>query len=157
MNYIFLDVDGVLNSHNHQLEMFYINGYLREKFDVPFDWNALENFNKLVVETDSNIVLSSTWRLYERGEKLIREILRFYNIEDRLIGRTTNMPYQSRSREILDYLYRYPCDHLVVLDDDYYTSLMDYSVWVNARTGLDEVDVEKAKKILKKENTLIRR
>ena len=152
MDLIFLDVDGVLNSTKHALELYKKTGVQRSNERYPFDWECLENFYKLVSDTDASVVISSSWRNYEKNMHVLNQIFDFYGIRDKIVGQTGVMWNHGRDREIMDYLYRNPCDHFVVLDDVMYTSLMDYTVWTTLYEGFTKDDVEKAKKILKKEH-----
>ena len=182
MNYIFLDVDGVLNSDQHFKEIYeketgsilkspkdnneyyklqlYLYSYFcntRGPLNVPFDYECINNLAMLVNDTNSNIVLSSNWREYKKGVKMVKQILSFFDIEDRLIGKTESIPTSNRDREILGYLWTNNCEHFVILDDYLCTTFMDYTVWTDPFYGLTKKDVEKAKKILKKDNKFKRR
>ena len=71
MNIVFLDVDGVLNSENYLIYMYEKNKRPYHLYDMPFDPKCMENLKRLVKETKSKIVISSTWRKYEKNmEKL---------------------------------------------------------------------------------------
>ena len=61
MNIIFCDVDGVLNSFNHLVEVYYLTGVPHSNFDYPFDDKCLNNL-KLLVDDNTRIVITSKWR-----------------------------------------------------------------------------------------------
>ena len=73
-NIIFLDVDGVLNSHLY-VEQYkdkrgeWLNLSQREQ---NLDPKAVKMLDQLCKDTNSKIVLSSTWRLGDDG-KLLKE------------------------------------------------------------------------------------
>ena len=62
MNLIFLDVDGVINSIKHLIEVYNETHKPHSGYSYPFDPNCLENLKRLVSETNSSLVISSTWR-----------------------------------------------------------------------------------------------
>lgn len=63
MKVLFLDIDGVLNSMRTAIA----NGGFPHDFSKPgqFDMTAIGLIRKLCVETDTKIVLSSTWRILD--------------------------------------------------------------------------------------------
>ena len=66
---IFLDVDGVLNFY-HQSEYDTIN-----EGHYTLSKSRLDLFAKLIEQTNAQIVLSSTWRLYPTGKTFLRRQL----------------------------------------------------------------------------------
>lgn len=83
MNLIFLDIDGVLNTHE-PLEEGVMCGKLHDK--------KVERLNTIIDSTGAKIVLSSAWRyLVHRGEMNLAGLgwlLRSHGIRDVLIGVT---------------------------------------------------------------------
>ena len=144
MKYIFLDIDGVLNT--------------KSSWKIPYMINPtlVARLGKITEDTDGKIILTSTWKTGFEKEldtctpqiKALRLKMQDcgYDIWDKcpeLKGRT-------RDKEIERYLYFNPSDKYVILDDD--TSLYDVKnnlLVVNCETGITEKDVEKAKKMLK--------
>ncbi len=143
--YIFLDVDGVLNT--------------------AADWGKkLYSLNPKCVKTfcsllgkipDPKIVLSSTWRngIARDGSTAVHIgdlISALAPVGIKKLDKTGVSPDGSRTREIEHYLRRHPDDNYIILDDD--PSLFDQGAdtphlfLVSAKTGLTESDV---KKILK--------
>lgn len=63
MNYLFLDIDGVLNTgrySNYLVE----NGLCETDADgYLFDPEAVQNLEYIIEATDAKIVITSTWRL----------------------------------------------------------------------------------------------
>lgn len=135
MNYIFLDIDGVMNNQEDWLWKVQ-HGMEQFKDHCMFcneAWDMLANVCQL---TGAKIVLSSSWRLslvpvYEEGSvpqfkprhddyyhasKLL-QYFDYYGIE--LVGLTTNH-YDWRGKQITEYVRRNftPEDKWVVLDDE---------------------------------------
>lgn len=126
MNFLFLDVDGVLNQHE-PLHPEVMCGRIHD--------DKVHRLNLILAETGAKIVLSSAWRyIVHRGEMNLAGmgwLLRSHGILDRLVGITrpdTMMPDKftgreswpvenDRGRQIADYLAANPCSRYVVLDD----------------------------------------
>lgn len=75
--YLFLDIDGVLNH-----EKFYQNRFnlLKQHKEIPsyplceFDPFCVEQVNRILYETNANLVISSSWRF----DKDLKNILMIY-------------------------------------------------------------------------------
>jgi hypothetical protein len=98
MKIIFLDFDGVLNSE----KWYRSRSKTVDQHDVssqyPFyeiDPHAVYLLNKIVKETDSKIVVSSTWRLGRSIEELT-EILKHHNFEGEIIDKTPHFGAPTR-------------------------------------------------------------
>lgn len=141
--YIFLDVDGVLNTSSQ----WRIKNYaLNDK--------CLTNFYALLeVIDDPKIVLSSTWRngIARDGSKAahVNDLINALSqagIYD--MDKTATSPDGSRSKEIDYYLRRHPGDKYIILDDD--ATLFDENTknlyLINPETGLTQKDVEKIRR-----------
>ena len=139
MNIIFLDIDGVMNS-------------TEDRFSTELEnkdyWIRLK---RLTNETNSVIVLSSSWRIIERLTNLVKERLKEYDIK--YIDKT---PYLSgRGNEIRAWLEstNIKVDKFVIIDDeisDIVNLFPNNVVKIDMHKGLQDDDVEKAIKILKK-------
>ncbi len=72
---IFLDIDGVLNSHAWWQEREKLApDCSREDFHRnEFDPKAVKMFNELVQATGAEVVLSSVWRLHEDNRQAVRD------------------------------------------------------------------------------------
>jgi hypothetical protein len=104
---IFLDVDGVLNSH----ALIYHYG-----FDY-IDEGLLKLLATVVNKTGSEVVLSSTWRLEERNRNLVKDSLSRFGIK--LFDWTKRIPGVYRCDEISEWLDRHPkVKKYAILDDD---------------------------------------
>ncbi len=148
--YIFLDVDGVLNTEAD---------WARKVYSLNSD--CVDAFCSLIKSVpDPKIVLSSTWRngIARDGstavhiDDLMNALRHAYNGE---LDRTATAPDGSRSKEIDHYLRRHPEDTYIILDDD--PTLFDEGektanlYLTNAKTGLTDGDV---KKIIKQQRRL---
>lgn len=112
MKIIFLDIDGVLTT-------------LRTKYHHG-DTECVQRLNALTKETDSSIVVSSTWR--KGGLRSIRQTLKTWGITAPIYGITPDLSAQRgelaiavpRGREILAWLETHVSQsitHFVILDD----------------------------------------
>jgi hypothetical protein len=145
MNIIFLDVDGVINSINRLIEVYNETHRPHSGYEYPFDEKCLENLKMIVDETDSYIVVTSTWRKRLKGKMVLMSKLKEYGLDKRVIGFTPILG--RREDEInsflskLDKPYKY-----VIIDDD--LVLDDNFVKVSTQTGLTSEDAKTAIKKL---------
>ena len=100
---LFLDVDGVLNSH-------------KTGGRYPLKKNCLRRLQRIVEETSCEIVLSSTWRLDEYAFKRLCTVLSYRGI--RILDKTIRIPSGPRGLEIAEWLHRNPTEKYAILDDD---------------------------------------
>lgn len=138
--YIFLDIDGVLNTEDSWKKPYQV-----------FD-SRVSLLSDLCKETNAKIILISTWRVgydkeYDKCSEQIKNLIdsfskygiRIYDITPVLKGR-------SRDDEIERFLYFHPCDSYIILDDD--TSIYKNTqniVKINAKTGLTNQNIKDAK------------
>lgn len=118
MNIIFLDIDGVLSTFRF---IDYQEKYCECSYydtDKNFDPICMKNLKTLIEETNSYIVLSSSWRLSKELVNYIIENLNQYGINNRLFSSTESKP--TREEEILEWLdnFRDIKINYVILDDD---------------------------------------
>lgn len=160
MKIIFLDIDGVLNSESwyksNKPTILNIEDekqkFISESFD-PDCWRFIE---KLINETGAKIVLSSSWRLYDK-ESTIKEYTgtAFQPIIDNLYDVTPGMMERCRGMEIKRYLMSLSeqPESYVILDDDrdMLETQLPYFVHINDETGITEKDYNNALKILRNE------
>ena len=158
MNIIFLDVDGVLNSRNKLMEVYKKTHKPHSGYSYPFDERCLENLKLLVQETNSKIVITSTWRKDEEGIRTLLKTLNEYELDKYVIGYTPilNTP---REIEIKDYLYQYKEQpNFIILDDDSdFDALIPYLIKTNGQVGLTcenvKDGIKKLTKVVKKQKT----
>ena len=81
MNYVFLDVDGVLNNKNHYKRQHkkYGGRYCCE--NMPFNPRSLRNLQKIIMKTDAKIILTSSWRHSENAMRVLEARLIEYGLK----------------------------------------------------------------------------
>jgi len=145
MNIVFLDVDGVLNSRDY-------TAYCSEKYGehygawkIPFDPKCMENLKKIVEETKSKIVISSTWRKHEKNMEKLMGALKEYDLDEEVIGKTADLG-TTRGQEIGEFLKALGGKHnFVILDDDNdMEEFMPHLVLTKFSTGLTEKEANEA-------------
>ena len=161
MRYIFLDVDGVLNSHSTKTRYDNCYAYLEDSNFAVLK-TIMEMFNDKYGEENVQIILSSSWRTRFdiRGRKFESDSLR--DSLDRVLERfglkiedqTPFINTQGRGIEIATYLALHSdnLDGYLVLDDCDYDDMKKYYCsrhWVQTsyyanRGGLQPYHVKKA-------------
>lgn len=114
MKIVFLDVDGVLNSHAWFADHGHERGHL--------DPEACARMQRLCDETGARIVVSSTWRLLHKTEAL-RSMFKARGLTAHVIGGTPALSTRKRGDEIqrwLDGASIFPIrpTGMVIIDDD---------------------------------------
>ena len=154
MNIIFLDIDGVLNSHRKLIEVYNKTHKPHSGYNYPFDEICLNNLKRLVEVTNSKLVITSTWRKDKEGRDTLIKALKEYQLDQSIIGYTPilNQPRGIEIQAYLNTLEHHP--NFIILDDDTdMESLIDYLVKTNISVGLTEENVEEGiKKISKSLN-----
>lgn len=143
MNIIFLDIDGVLNSHRKLKEVYEKTHKPHSGYNYPFDEICLNNLKRLVELTNSKLVITSTWRKDKEGRDKIIEALKDYQLDQSIIGYTPILN-QPRGVEIQAYLSKLEHQpNFIILDDDTdMESLIDYLIKTNISVGLTKENVE---------------
>lgn len=144
LKFIFLDIDGVMNSWFSEVS---------DKHEsLAFDPKAVENLKYILDKTDAKIVVSSTWRIGETVETLKNRIFSHYGLDSYVVGTTPIYNETPRGIEISDFLatlHKLAIEGIVILDDDSdMEDLKEYHVKVNRKYGLSREDAEKAIDIL---------
>ena len=151
--YIFLDIDGVLNSFQY-LEYCYKRHHKPMSMNhTPFDPNCLENLMILVQTIERNdcivqIILSSTWRLSNIDYEIVNARLAEYGL--RLEGKTPRIE-QQRGLEIKEFLKDKNYLNYIILDDESFDILQYHSshlVTTNPVTGLDKDNIQECLNII---------
>lgn len=148
---IFLDIDGVLNSHDWWKRR-------PEKGDRPhneIDPDAVARLQRLVDETGASIVISSTWRLLHK-KPVLQMLLNAKGLKTLISGVTPAIPNKERGDEIqrwLDMANLLPAAQrpvsIVILDDDSdMAHLAPWHVKTYVDRGLTDWEVERAKEML---------
>lgn len=156
MKILFLDIDGVLNSHAFWKRC----GELGILPDDKVDPLAVERLNRLTDETGAKIVVSSTWRLpYVWSRNLNSLIVRLQKlgIKGEIIGMTPDhRKIFGRGAEIQSWMLQarqdgIEIDSFAIVDDDSdMDNLMDYLVQTSMTDGLQEVHVQAIIEMLNK-------
>ncbi len=145
--YIFLDVDGVLNTESDWARKVY-----------SLDSKCVKSFCKLLNSlNDPKVVLSSTWR-----NGIARDGTTAVHIDDlmkalepagiKFLDKTGVAPDGSRTKEIEYFLRRHPEDSYIILDDD--PDLFEqrektpHIYLTSSKTGLTDTDVKRILKLL---------
>lgn len=161
MNAIFLDIDGVLNDINSIETIYDALGHKQFHLlantigETPFNYKSCERLKKLIQETNSVVVLSSTWRMSKHSIKTVEEY-----IETKLYGKTPNLGLSyARGKEIQAYLNEHKeITNYVILDDD--SDMLEcqkpHFVNVDGKLGFSEEDFKRCMVILnEKDNNII--
>lgn len=120
MNYIFLDVDGVLNHETYTKKCYNRNGHKGfGMYYMPFDPKCLKRLAKIVRKTNAIVVLSSTWRLDKTHIAVLNARLAEYGVRIENFTKNMNM---IRGLEIKTWLkdnnFNWNTDNFIVIDDE---------------------------------------
>ena len=157
--YIFLDIDGVLNSMDWFKQNKHVKGYMEINPD------KVRMLKEIVDCTGAKIILSSTWRsLAAHDDKPEHEMYTYLktSLEEFGLSISDQTPYiqQNRPQEIKAWLENNTNEqdvHYVSLDDDYsYDAYKEYGIeecllktsFYESNGGLMKEHVKKAIKIL---------
>ncbi len=143
---LFLDVDGVLNSHKYH--------------GGPPGWGIhiyhLESLKTILEKSDANIVVSSAWRYcgidedsdLQKALRMCGDVGEF--VISRIIGQTKNWISDvdtsyiiTREYEISDYIYEHNVENYVIIDDIEMVRCRDKQVLTQLSTGLlpEHIDI----------------
>ena len=140
MNVLFLDVDGVLNSHE-----FALSGKWGSRANEQIDQKLMDRLIRIIdTLPDLEFVLSSTWRILPENEG--EYALRQHGFKKSFVGHTPRLRDfdASRGDEIQAWLDEHPeVEKFVILDDDSdMKHLMDHLVQTVNGVGLQDEQVE---------------
>lgn len=141
MKVVFLDIDGVLIHHKS------IPIHTAHKADP----DCVERLNQITDATGAKIVVSSTWRMFDR----IDAILKDWGVKAEVFGKTPNGYHKeeiialgvTRGKEINAWLREteFDIEKFVILDDDNdMDPLLGSLVHTSMSTGLTDLHVELA-------------
>lgn len=115
MKLIFLDIDGVLNSHDwwDRRPKLSPDRTRKDFVENQLDPEAIARFKKLLKDTGAKVVLSSTWRRFKEDRELIREkVVDFIDVTPHF-PEYSGVKSKQRGREIIQWLLDNPypkCD-----------------------------------------------
>jgi len=171
MRIVFLDIDGVLNSetllrekdaehrslgHHEQCECY--------RLERMIDRACVARLNRLVAETNSKVVISSSWRLLMEPTE-IKRVLAEHGLAGEIIGETPDLPNEiretpfeervafgphldsiERGHEIDEWMKRNPgVERFVILDDCSDMAMhKNRHVQTDEQVGLTDEDVQLA-------------
>ena len=121
-NYIFLDIDGVLNDKNTRAQApYHCTGIGKKHLDI---------LKKIVDATQGKIVLISDWRLSFFPEdhmpdmaKYILKTLHKYDLDFELVSDVHK--YRMRDSDIREWIMTHPTKGFIIIDDDEYPGYND--------------------------------
>lgn len=161
MKYLFLDIDGVLNTGRYS-NYLVDNGLCETDADgYLFDPEAVKNLQYIIEETDAKIIITSTWRLdgdmqaLWRNRNLAGEVVGITPEFDRRAFRSTkfiSIEFSIRGIEVDKWLqdnattpYKY-----AILDDedDYLETQSDHLVLTDPMTGITKEVADKVISLL---------
>jgi hypothetical protein len=106
---IFLDIDGVLVS--------YADLKLIDEYGQQFVPSAVDALNKLIECLDSDVCISSSWRVGSSVEEL-QHIMDIRGVKCKIVGMTPH--FGERGLEILAWLEKHPeYEKFLVIDDEH--------------------------------------
>ena len=115
MKVIFLDIDGVLNT----IDTFKMRKEIYNKYGViipRIDLYRIEFLKRIIDATQAKIVISSTWKKYEKDMK---ELIKALNLYDLDIYDVTCIDISGKKGiEINDWLNKNEVDSFVIIDDE---------------------------------------
>ena len=158
--YIFLDIDGVLNTER-SYKSFVLSGQpWRDDCGPFFDREAVDNLRHIIDATQADVIITSTWKF--KGLDAMHRLWTLRDMPGILLGVTPETLYNdycTRGMEILKWLaqnapddetqYRY-----VIIDDSpfFLPEQLPYLVKTTSDVGLKPEDAEKAIAILMAES-----
>lgn len=160
---IFLDIDGVVNTLQINTQPYPSDrgnisreGFYFDMCDITDDRvsniQAIMWLNKLCKDTGAKIVISSTWRLFQRGEYSVEKCLRNSGLleEIEIIGATPYFPGEHRGMEIQKWIddNNFTGEFVILDDDKDMDHLMDHLAWCNCHVGFGYPEYANSLKIL---------
>ena len=167
MKVLFLDIDGVLNSHNwfgyrlycikndmHDRVLNFVNTNderIKHKLSM-IDDRAIANLNRIIEETGCKVVLSSSWRSCVEAENTLTEYIlklkgfnyELYDVTPRILAKAFGT---QRGEEIQLWMdkesEKNEIESFVILDDDYdmLPEQMNNFIQIDGQVGLTDKDV----------------
>lgn len=116
MNVLFLDVDGVLNSHKY-LTSLYEKKKRRLEREEFFDPKCMIVLKKIVSKFNLEIVITSSWKIADMCT--LERVFKKYELD--ILDKTKNYG-DKRGKEIREWLSNHSeVKNFVILDDDFFS------------------------------------
>lgn len=144
--FIFLDIDGVLNSWRTCAHTGQYPHSFNEKERAKFDWTAIGLVRTAAIRANAEVILSSSWRYYYKPE----EAGDFLGIPIYRITPWSLKNQRWRGSEIAEFLSENPCEKYCIIDDetDFFPEQEEFLVRTDEKNGLSYQDFEKILEIL---------
>lgn len=138
MKLIFLDIDGVMTANNTMPDSSKL---------YTFSPTSVSVLNRLLIQHDAKIILTSSWRTVFDLEAQSRIFVENGVIQTPY-DQTTDLGYFKRSHEIQMYLSKKRVNRFVILDDMKIEGFENNFVLIDPRYGLTVDYIEKINTIL---------
>lgn len=154
--YIFLDIDGVLNTERSYKSFVTAGQPWRDDCGPFFDKEAVDNLRHIIDATQADVVITSTWKY--KGLDAMHRLWTLRDMPGILLGvtpETMTNDYCSRGMEILKWLTQNAPDDetqysYVIIDDSpfFLPEQLPYLIKTTSDVGLKQEDAAKAIDIL---------
>ena len=168
--YLFLDIDGVLNTMVHARTCQWKYGTVRDEDGAFFDPEAVKNLKYILDCVPAKLIISSTWRkngldwinnLWEK-RNLPGEIysltpiigkVEYKNLNDKTSS-YSDISYGKRGLEIYEWLRTHtisqvsPYKYAILDDDDFLFTQSDHLIITDTETGLTKEVADKVIELL---------
>ena len=155
MRIIFLDFDGVLNSHNWFLanrDFIQNTQSFMERHARELDSSAVRMVSNLAQETDADVVISSSWRIFNSLEDMNIMLIQNGWAARLPFDVTPNLNRGMRGNEIIEWLANrgseLNVESHVIFDDDGDFHSGQPLVRTNFETGIQQAHIDIAREIL---------
>lgn len=154
MKVIFLDIDGVLNHKEHMISEYNKN-HSTSSYHMELDQNKIKMLADFVHETNSVVVISSSWRIGGFEKSLsIQNLMKQLNNYGIIIGGYTSLTFERvRGREIAQWIVHncISIPNFCIFDDhSNMEDLEDHLVKTSWDRGLEDIHIQMAKQVLDK-------
>jgi len=155
MRYLFLDIDGVLNTYEYiwspESKTAPVASYL-EFHAQKIETDKVQILNRILEEIGAVVVVSAALRVGHSKEEL-QDILNLAGFTGKIVGKTPSLWCRRRGQEILHWMGTHGVepDEAVILEDEVVDQDLtcDMLVKVNMKTGLQESHVQEVVDLFK--------
>lgn len=150
--YIFLDIDGVLNTERNYKALVQDGQRWRDDYGPYFDPESVANLHSIIKATQADIIITSTWKY--NGLDAIHTLWTLREMRGILLGITPeaeHADYCTRGMEIKKWLASNapedPADYRYIIIDDspyFLPEQMDLLIRTNSKVGITADDAARA-------------